>query len=94
MKYLKTYENSRYDVKKGDYVIFIAGFDGNFVKKNYPYIVEYTEPKRASHPYGTAWIACDDGETRSFRAKNSTMYKKISKEDAETLLLSIKYNII
>ena len=93
MKYIKIYEDMGNDVKKGDYVIFIDRFESNCVKKNYPYVVEFVESRRSTMKYDIAWIKCDDGEERSFRAKNSEMYKKISKEEAEILLNANKYNI-
>ena len=88
MKYIKTYENIENEVKEGDYVVFLDDYNEDFVKKNYPYKVDDVESK-----YNRAYIICDDGETKTFRAKNSQVYRKITKEEAEILLQQHKYNL-
>jgi len=95
MKYIKTYENKLDDatVKEGDYVVFNDDYvdEVSFVKKHYPYEVKYV----AIDVYHNliAYIDCDDGEEKSFKAINSSVYKKISKKDAEILLNANKYNL-
>lgn len=86
MKHLKEYNDT--DVKEGDYVVFLDSYDEDFVKKNYPYQVEEVDEKN-----NRAWIKCDDGELKSFRAKNSQVYMKITKEEAEMLFPQYKFNL-
>jgi hypothetical protein len=80
-------------VKEGDYVIFNDEFANGvtYVKQNYPYKIKSIFNDHLGIP--RAYIDCDDGEEKSFRAINSQVCKKISKSKAELMLQTNKYNL-
>jgi len=85
MRYIKTFENSK-QLNMGDYIIFFNDW-GKFIRKNHPYQITSIDSAKEK-----AYFDDDRNVERNFKLIEP-VYKKISQEEADKLLINNKYNL-